>query len=531
MSDERGAEVLIAGAGPTGLVLALWLNRLGVRTRIIDRAPQLETTSRAVVVQARTLELYQQVGLARSVVQDGRLLSGVNFWSAGRRVGRLPIGDIGQGLSPFPFALMYPQDTHERLLIDALAAKGLTVERGTELVGFTTSGEGVEARLRRAEGHEELCRVQYLAGCDGAHSRVREVLGVGFPGGTYAHVFYVADAQASGPLIDGELHVTFDEDDFLGLFPLPREGWVRLIGTVREGAAPRDRPLAWEDVSQRLLRRLAIDVVRVNWFSTYHVHHRAARAFRRDRVFLLGDAAHIHSPVGGQGMNTGIGDAVNLSWKLAAVLGGRADPRLLNTYEEERMPFARRLLATTDRLFELATSPRPWRRRMRADVLPRLVAPLFRVPALRRLAFRTVSQTAISYRDCHLNAGRAGKVHGGDRLPWVAAAGDGPLQDNYRPLADLRWQVHVYGKAPDALVDTCRERDLPLRELAWRPAMGEAGLARDAAYLVRPDGYVCLAVEDASAPVLARHLDDWRLRAGADGPPRVGAPEAQAAHP
>ena len=180
------------------------------------------------------------------------------------------------------------------------------------------------ARLRRSDGSEQAVEAAFIAGCDGTHSIVREALKVGFPGGTYSHIFYVADVEASGRAMNGELNGGLDEADFLAIFPLKGAGRARFIGTVKREAEAR-HDLTFDDVSPRLINRLDIKVERVNWFSTYHVHHRVAGHFREGRAFLLGDAAHIHSPVGGQGMNTGIGDAVNLAWKLAVVLQRRAD--------------------------------------------------------------------------------------------------------------------------------------------------------------------------------------------------------------
>jgi 2-polyprenyl-6-methoxyphenol hydroxylase-like FAD-dependent oxidoreductase len=180
---------------------------------------------------------------------------------------------------------------------------------------------------------------------------VRETLGAGFPGGTYRQVFYVADIDGAGPPVNGELHIDLDEADFLAVFPLAGAGHARLVGTVQDERADRADTLRFEDVSGRAIQNLKLQVNKVNWFSTYHVHHRVAAHFGKGRAFLLGDAAHIHSPVGGQGMNTGIGDAINLAWKLAAVLAGRAPQTLLNSYEVERIAFARRLVATTDRAF------------------------------------------------------------------------------------------------------------------------------------------------------------------------------------
>jgi 2-polyprenyl-6-methoxyphenol hydroxylase-like FAD-dependent oxidoreductase len=184
---------------------------------------------------------------------------------------------------------------------------------------------------------------------------VRDTIGTGFPGGTYRQVFYVTDVEAAGPPLNCELHVDLDEADFLGVFPLSGKGRARLIGTVRDERADRVDTLKFEDVSGRAIKHLKVDVQNVNWFSTYHVHHRVAEHFRKGRTFLV-DAAHIHSPAGGQGVNTGIGDAINLAWKLAAVLASHAPDSLLDSYEAERIGFARRLVATTDRVFSFVTA-------------------------------------------------------------------------------------------------------------------------------------------------------------------------------
>src|SRR5215468_1542047 len=321
------SEVLIIGAGPTGLILALWLTKLGVNVRLVDKTAEPGTTSRALAVQARTLELYRQLDLAETVVARGHKVPAVNLWVKGEPVARLPFETIGSDLTPYAFLQIFPQDEHERLLIERLAQLGVSVERRTELIGYRDEGSRVVARLRRPDGREETCETVYIAGCDGAHSIVRETMGTGYPGGTYQHLFYVTDVQASGSAVDGELHVDLEEADFLAVFPLAEKGRARLIGTVRGERAKHADTLKFEDVSRRIIDDLKIKIEKVNWFSTYHVHHRVTKNFRKGRAFLLGDAAHIHSPAGGQGMNTGIGDAINLAWKLKAVLAGCApDP-------------------------------------------------------------------------------------------------------------------------------------------------------------------------------------------------------------
>ena len=505
----RDTEVLIVGAGPTGLVLALWLTRLGVRVRIVDKTAQPGTTSRALAVHARTLEWYRQIGLAADVVARGRRMASINLWANGARVAHAELGDIGAGISAFPFVLIFAQDEHERVLIARLHDAGVDVERETEVVAFAEVAGRVRASVKGPDGTMETCHADYIAGCDGAHSVVRQTLDIGFPGGTYEHLFYVADVDARGAAMNGELHAALDETDFLAVFPLKGDGRARLVGIARAGANHQHDDLSWEDVSTRVIRWMHINVERVHWFSTYRVHHRVADQFRKGRAFLLGDAAHIHSPVGGQGMNTGIGDAVNLAWKLAAVLRGRADASILNSYEPERIGFARRLVATTDQAFAGVTSDDWIARRIRLNVVPLVVPLVFRFRITRRFMFRTVSQTAINYRGSSLSEGAAGAVHGGDRLPWVAPSPNG--SDNFAPLTSLDWQVHVYGDASREMLAVCKERSLALHVFPWREECRRAGLVRDAAYLVRPDGHIGLAEPQARVEALTNYLDARKL--------------------
>jgi 2-polyprenyl-6-methoxyphenol hydroxylase-like FAD-dependent oxidoreductase len=501
-TDVRDTQVLIAGAGPIGLVLALWLTRLGISVRIIDKTAEAGTTSRALAVQSRTLEFYRQIGVADAVVDAGVTIAGINLWVRGSKAARVPFRQIGEDLSPFPSALVFPQDAHEQLLIERLQAVGVTVERQTELLHFEQARDGVSAMLRQPDGTEVSCRANYLAGCDGARSVVREVLGFTFPGGTYTQRFYVADVDAEGPVTDHELHIDLDDADFLAVFPLKGKGRVRLVGTVRE-PADESSELTFDDVSPRAIAQLRLGIAKVNWFSTYRVHHRVSPFFRWERAFLLGDAAHIHSPAGGQGMNTGIGDAVNLAWKLAAVLNHQAADSLLDTYEVERIRFARRLVATTDRGFTLATSTGAFARQVRTRLIPLIAPLLFRWPPLRRFLFRTMSQIGINYRHSALSAGRAGALCGGDRLPWIRTA---TRHDNFDALESLAWQVHVYGEARVELTATCVEHELPLHLFAWNAVMSRAGLKRNAFYLIRPDAYIALAAADGDPQRLREYL-------------------------
>lgn len=504
MSDH---DVLIVGAGPTGLVLALWLTRLGIRPRIIDKTAGPGTTSRAMAVQARTLELYRQLDLTDTVLAGGHRADAVNLWVEGECKARVPLGEIGHGLTPYPFVYIFPQDRHERVLVDKLASMGVTVERNTELLSFIDHRAYVEARYRDPSGREHPARAQYIVGCDGAASTVRRGLNASFEGGTYSQRFYVADIEGSGPVFDGGIHIDVNDADFLGVFGMGG-GRVRLVGIVRAERADAADTLRFEDVSERAMADLKIAVTKVNWFSTYKVHHRVADRFRQGRAFIAGDAGHIHSPAGGQGMNTGIGDAINLAWKLAAVLRGHADETLLDTYHAERIGFARKLVQTTDRVFTLATSDGALANVVRTRLTPVLMPLATRLHAVREFMFRTVSQTVLAYRDGPLSEGRAGEVHGGDRLPWAPAAG----LDNFDSLADPVWQVHVYGMVTDDLSYWCIAHLVLLRRFAWTAAHEDAGLMRDAVYLLRPDSYVAFADPTANVGKLADYFARHGLR-------------------
>ncbi|QHZ48669.1 MULTISPECIES: FAD-dependent monooxygenase [Bacillus] len=499
--------VLITGAGPTGLVLALFLARKGVAFRLIDKNSGPGQTSRAMAVHARTLEFYEQLGMAEEAVQRGIKVNAVHIREGHREKGCFRLGDMGEGLSPYPFVLSFAQDEHERLLIEKLKAAGVNVEWNTELVSYSDQGNDVEAKLRKGE-REEIIKTPYLCGCDGAHSTVRRGMDLGFPGGTYEHTFFVADAEASGEAASAhDMNLCLAESGFCIVFPVRSTGMNRFIGIVPKSLENK-KALTFEDIAPMVEKLFRVKVHGVNWFSTYRVHHRVADKFRKGRVFILGDAGHIHSPVGGQGMNTGIGDAVNLAWKLAEVLNGRADEAILDTYETERIAFARSLVATTDRAFQAVIGQNAGGRLVRTLLIP-YVAPFFlRFPSIKKAAFYNVSQIRIHYRDSALSAGKAGKLQGGDRLPWVSGG------RNFAALKSVSWQLHIYGTASRELKETATQHRLPLYEFEWSRACGKCGLERNALYLVRPDGYIAFVESKQDVKKLRDYLSLFHIRSG-----------------
>ena len=519
-------DVLVVGAGPTGLMLANQLRRRGVHARIIDRHSGPAQQSRAMAVQARTLEIYSQLGIAERALALGRQGSGMNMWAQGRHQARVPLGDIGQSLSPHPYVLMLGQDANEVLLGQRLRDFGLSVDWNTELVALEQHADRVDVTLRMPDGSHSRQAAAWIAGCDGGHSAVRRLNDIGFPGAPYEQVFYVADTEATGPMKQDELNVFLFRDGFHLFFPMHgRDRW-RAIGILPKAMRHRD-DLTFGEVVPAITSEVGtgLSFVACDWFSTYRIHHRCAERFRKDRAFLLGDAAHVHSPAGGQGMNTGLQDAYNLAWKLALVIGGDADPALLDTYEAERQPVAKRLLRTTDRLFTMLVSDGWIAGMLRTRVIARVLAIAMKQSRVRTLAFRTISQIGIRYRNSPLSRTVAGPKadgpHAGDRFPWLQLAFEagGPPRDLYSRLDDTGFHLLVFGQ-PEAGPEAARQLrtgavavDVTVvpADAANELILKRAGIAQPSFFLLRPDGHIGLAGDRLDIAAIRRYLGDKPL--------------------
>ena len=484
-------DVLVVGAGPTGLMLACQLARRGVRIAIVDRHRGPAEQTRAIAVHARTLEIYDWLGVADEAIALGRKGDAVNLWSLGRRMARLPFGDIGKGQSRFPYVLMLGQDDNERLLGAKLRTLGADVRWRTELVAFVQRDDRVEATLRLPDGGTTTLTASWLAGCDGAKSPVREMSGIGFPGAPYEQVFFVADTVGTGRMVPDELNVFLSEGGFHLFFPMRGKDRWRVIGILPRELTGRE-DVTFHDVVPSIRTHAGDDLAfsECFWFSTYRIHHRCAERFRDRRAFLLGDAAHIHSPAGGQGMNTGLQDAFNLGWKLSAVVQGAPDA-LLDSYAAERIPVAHRLLRTTDRAFMLAVSDTMLAGLVRTRVVARFAALALRVDAFRQFAFGTVSQLGIRYPDSPLSKHVASlpvrAPRAGDRFPWIG--------DVYERIDDTCWNLVVVGQAAPALGGRVKVHALTTDRL---PA--------PSFYLLRPDGHVGLAGATVDVDAVTRYL-------------------------
>ncbi|MHC5794688.1 FAD-dependent oxidoreductase [Lacisediminihabitans sp. FW035] len=490
MSDPTDTDVLVIGAGPTGLLLAIVLARRGVRVQLVDRKAGPTRESRAVVVQARTLEIYDQLGLAERMTAASADAALLAPGYGRRRFGVLPIGALGRGLTPFPRLTVLEQSKTESILGEHLAELSVPIEWNAEVEPAPDVAESGFVTVRSPEG-SRVIRARYVVGADGSNSPVRRSLGIDFEGSTNAHSFFVCDTDDTRGLTADAVNLRLGDAEFLLSFPLGGHdsgGHHRIIGLLPSRGAGIDEAAARATVDEVF----GVSWRESHWFSTYRVQHRVASAFRRGRVFLAGDAAHVHSPVGAQGMNTGLQDAHNLALKLAEVIRGTATDEYLDRYEAERRPVAVRLIATTDRVFGLATSSTRRARLVRRRVAP-LLAPLVirvipRVKGASRF-FGYLSQTRIHYwmdaADKQRSGGHRDRVVG-RRLPWTGS--------NYDVLRSFEWQVHGYGRADARPVGAA----LGIASHGF-PSTGSTGLTPAVVYLVRPDGFVAAAAPPAEA--------------------------------
>ena len=422
MEATRKTDVLITGAGPTGLALACQLIRYGIDFIIIDKKEGTTPFSKAIGVQARTLELYEQIDLAQPLIDEGMITRSVRLMEGGEARAEVPLTNLGQGVSPYPFLLIVEQGKHEHLLYEFMKSKGRDVLWQTTLASFSQTDAGVAGTILSEDGAEQTIEARYLVACDGSKSLVRTGLGLKFEGSTYERLFYVADVNLKWEFPHDMLTACVARDRSTAFFPMQGEDRYRIVGVFPEDSDKKEGEILYEEIEKQILEdtQIELDIYKVNWFSTYKVHSRRVNQFSSGRCFLAGDAAHIHSPVGAQGMNTGIQDGYNLAWKLALVVRGEADPKILDSYDEERGAVAKRLLDTTDRMFDLLMDPAWLLSFTRRFIFPRVANFIVGLDSVNHFIFPLISQTGIQYRESALSAETSDdfEVKAGDRMPY-----------------------------------------------------------------------------------------------------------------
>ncbi len=384
--------VLVAGAGPTGLTLALSLARHGVACRLVDKSPTPTEVSKALAVWSGTLEAFAALGVIRSFLDAGLHLTELKITDGGRQLAALA---VAEGVdSAYPFTIIVPQSKTEAILAEHLAAADVRPERPVELVAVEDAGAFVRAVLRHADGREETVEADFVVGCDGARSAVRHSVGAEFEGITEPQTFILSDTRMAGGLDPTSIHIGWGPGGSVALFPIGGDVWRTFA--MRDAPAG-DAPPTLEEIQTHLTANGPPGIVASDptWLSTFHVNERLASTYRKGRIFIAGDAAHIHSPAGGQGMNTGIQDAYNLGWKLAAVLAGRGDAEaLLGSYEAERRPVAHGVVTRATQLLRFGMVARGIAVRLLREAMVTVVS---HIPAARRKLQAQMSETEIVY--------------------------------------------------------------------------------------------------------------------------------------
>ena len=497
METTMNTDVLIVGAGPTGLALACQLIRYGIDFIIVDKKETITPYSKAIGVQARTLELYEQIDLAGKLVEQGLLTKRVRLLEGGEARAEVPLSRLGEGRSPFPFLLIVEQSKHERLLYDFIKSHDKQVTWQTTLADFSQDQAGVTGTIVNASGEKQTIRAQYLVACDGAKSPVRVALGLTFEGSTFERMFYVADVQIKWDFPHDMLTACLARDRSTAFFPMPGEDHYRIVGVFPDDFDGKEGEIVYEEIERQILEdtELKLDIYNVNWFSTYKVHSRRVNKFSEGRCFLAGDAAHIHSPAGAQGMNTGIQDGYNLAWKMALVLRGEADPKILRTYNEERVENAKRLLETTDRIFDLLVNPAWLLAFIRMHIFPRVANFVVGLDSVNQFVFPLISQIGINYRDQSLSVNGEDdfEVKAGDRMPYFLIEGKSIYDRLHAPKFHLLTFTNETSeqKATNDEIESEFKSLVDYEALPLTPQVSEIfGTEEPFTVLLRPDNYI-----------------------------------------
>jgi 2-polyprenyl-6-methoxyphenol hydroxylase-like FAD-dependent oxidoreductase len=564
-SPNNRINVLIVGAGPVGLTLACELARRGVDFRIIDKELKPSDKSKALGIHSRTLEILESMGIVDKFIAAGHLVYGTNFWHKEKKILHLNLDEID---GPFPYAMMLPQCDTERLLTEQLATFGKSIERGSTLTTFAQTKDGVRSEITHADGSNEAIESDYITGCDGAHSCVRHTLGLTFEGAQYKSGFATFDGHLSFDKRDDELNLFVSENGMLACFPIGN-GRYRIIADEEVATHNTGDELTLKSMQKIVDERGSKGMVLSDpvWLTWFTINKRAANDYQVGRAFVLGDAAHIHSPALGQGMNSGMQDAFNLGWKLELVVKELADSKLLESYENERHPVGKMLLRNTDIATKMITIRNPISSKLRDVLLPLIVDH----EVVQHRALKTLSMLGVNYRHSKITGEQSNdssndqsnsqpesmltKIgawldfsHGpkpGDRAPdgYVSSSKDSDNMRLFPRIANIRHNILVFaGLKPDG------DQEASINKLALFAQSNDAqyadihfvitdetasnklnkevevlvdedqslhhlyGAAKECFYIIRPDGYVGFRSQSLSPEAITTYFEKISAR-------------------
>ncbi|MFN8255996.1 MAG: FAD-dependent monooxygenase [Bacteroidales bacterium] len=516
----KNTEVLIIGAGPTGLMMACQLAIHGVAFRIVDKNESSSKASGALIVQARTLEIFAQMGISAEAVKEGIIADNLNIRFNGKKVAGVSLKNIGADLSPFPFLLMLEQSKTEKLLLKFIGERGHTVERATQFKSFTQDNEGVTSVIILPDKSEQTVCSKYIIAADGAKSSIRQSLNIPFNGKLYPKPIFIVDCKATTDFAPDEINFLFTQSYVAGFFPLKNFRW-RIDSNLPKALEKMDF-ISFDDVAKDFStwNKAKITFQNLEWFSVTHSQQKYASVVRVHNCFLAGDAAHVNTPVGSQGMNTGLQDAYNLAWKLSFVIKNKAKPDILDTYSSERLAISKGFGRYADSVFKILTSRNMLVKIFRffvLRVLLRLVFPVVESKIVFRLMFfKAISQIGIHYRKSILSYRETEDVFSpkapkpGDRLLYAGFLSDGRITNSYEIMDGSCFNLFVFADAMPFEMKSLAEKYnlhvLLIKKLRKTNSIYEKLYIKESGYyLVRPDMHIALR----SATLDTAHLINY----------------------
>jgi 2-polyprenyl-6-methoxyphenol hydroxylase-like FAD-dependent oxidoreductase len=525
----KDTEVLIIGAGPTGLMMACQLLRYGVKFRILDKQKDRAHESRAFAIQAKSMEIFQNLGCADEFLKVAHSNVNFAFFINGKKQIEIKFKHFKHQDTPFPSVYFLPQTETERIFIEFLEKQGVYIERQKELITFSQNMQGVQANIKDlTTGITEKLACDYIIGCDGAHSIIRHTLNFSFEGNAYPQIFNLVDASIVWPYSRNKFLFFLGKDGVFVHIPLTEKiSRIMLAKRLTRSNAKLSNPnlIDLEHLAS-LLTQVPVKLVNPIWISQFHLHHRGVTKYYKNRAFLVGDAAHIHSPVGGQGMNTGIQDATNLAWKIALVVKKDASIKLLDSYETERHPVGKILLKTTDQFFSLLTAKGFFISKLRNWILPFVISFLFSKKNIEKRLFWFMSQLNIHYAKNQFNYEIIEKSYqeliGGPCPGYRAPNAPANSSSLFILLAQKPFNILSFKtkeEQPDELIE--KVNTLIKKYKAWlqvhafvlsptnKLLFKRYGVIASAIYVIRPDGYVGFRVNSDNYLLLEEYLKNF----------------------